>query len=98
MDEEEEKAQDQSQKANIKEHGVSVYTGQLSLKRQNFKRLANARSDMFIESLRKLTNLASPNYEYTEEDVNKLFSVLEGMLNEAKSRFTEKRQPRATIF
>jgi hypothetical protein len=35
-----------------------------SEKHKNFRRLAQARTDMVLEALRKLANLSSPNYEF----------------------------------
>jgi hypothetical protein len=64
----------------------------MSLKRENFVRLAEARVTRAIESLRVIGNLSNrSNYEYTEEDVNKIITTLQNELKTLKGQFSSKR-------
>lgn len=57
-------------------------------KREKFVRLAEARTNKIIEMLKLLGNCSSKtNYEYTEEDVKKIFAEIEKETKNAKARF-----------
>lgn len=57
-------------------------------KRDKFIRLAEARTNKILEMLRLLGNCSSKsNYEYTDEDVRKIFGALEKELKSTKNRF-----------
>lgn len=57
-------------------------------KSQRFKRLATKRTNAVLEKLRVLGNLSSKvNYEYSEEEINKIFSTIEGQLRIIKTKF-----------
>ncbi len=58
-----------------------------SEKHANFRRLAQARTDSVLEALRKLANLSSPNYEYTDTEVERIFAAIEQGVQEARGRF-----------
>lgn len=54
-------------------------------KSQRFKRVAEARTNKIIESIRLLGNCSNrSNYSYSEEDVKKIFSAIESELKVAK--------------
>lgn len=56
--------------------------------RARFKRLATARTNAVIKKLEILGNCANRySYEYTEEDLKKIFSAIETTLAEVKKRF-----------
>ncbi len=58
------------------------------LKRDRFVRLAEARTNKILEMMRLLGNCSSKaNYEYTDEDVKKIFNALERELKNTKNRF-----------
>ena len=58
-------------------------------KRERFVRLAETRTNKIIEMLKLLGNCSSKtNYEYTEEDVKKIFTALDKELKSTKARFT----------
>lgn len=58
-----------------------------------FKRLANLRGSRTLEQIRLLGNLANRgNYDYADEDVRKLFSVLEDELRTTKAKFTRRKK------
>ncbi len=58
------------------------------LKRENFVRLAENRTNKILEMIRLLGNLSNTsNYSYTESDVNKIFKAIENELVETKKKF-----------
>lgn len=57
-------------------------------KRERFVRLAEARTNKIIDMLQLLGNCANTNtYEYTQEDVDKIFTAIQSQLNESKKAF-----------
>jgi hypothetical protein len=57
-------------------------------KRERFKRLATQRTIIVLKRLKVLGNCANRSaYEYTEEDVNKIFSEIERKVRETKAKF-----------
>ncbi len=58
-------------------------------RRQNFKRLAAARTNEVLRRIKILGNCSNrSHYDYTEEEVNKIFSEIEKKLREIKAKFT----------
>lgn len=58
-------------------------------KRGKFVELAEARVNRAIKDIRLIGNLASRGaYEYEDEDVKKIFKVLQKELDAAKARFS----------
>ena len=58
-------------------------------KRKKFVELAEARVNRAIKDIRLIGNLANRSaYEYSEEDVRKVFRALSREIDAAKSRFT----------
>lgn len=59
-------------------------------KRDRFIRIAEARTNKILEMMRLLGNCSSKNnYEYTDEDIKKIFGALERELKNTKNKFTE---------
>lgn len=57
-------------------------------KRDRFVRIAESRTNRIIDQLTLLGNCSNRhNYEYTEEDVRKIFSAIEKELRTVKSKF-----------
>lgn len=57
-------------------------------KRDRFVRVAEARTNKVLQMMRLLGNCATPsNYEYSKEDVRKIFDALEKELKNTKNRF-----------
>jgi len=57
-------------------------------KRERFKRLAVYRTNQVLKRLKVLGNCANRSaYEYTEEEINKIFSEIERRVKEIKSKF-----------
>ena len=60
---------------------------------EKFKRLATLRTNAVLEKLRLLGNLSSKtNYEYTEEELNKIFSAIDAQLKSIKALFSGKQK------
>lgn len=67
-------------------------------RREKFIRLATYRTNLVLEKLRILGNLSNKtNYDYTDEDVNKIFSAIDSQLRITKARFTGKRKKEFTL-
>lgn len=61
-------------------------------KAENFIRLANKRTNKILEDIDTLTNLSNKNqYEYTDEQVDKIFCAIEESVQFAKEKFKSKR-------
>lgn len=59
-------------------------------KKENFKRLAEKRTQTIIDNIRILTNLSNlNNYDYEKEDVDKIFKAIEESLKAAKKEFNK---------
>jgi len=57
-------------------------------KQERFKRLAALRTNEVLKRLKVLGNCANRSaYEYTEEDIKKIFSTIENKTREIKSKF-----------
>ncbi len=57
-------------------------------KRNRFKRLGAQRTNAVLQKIKVLSNCANRSaYEYTEEEVNKIFSEIERRVREAKAKF-----------
>lgn len=57
-------------------------------RQQRFKRIAETRTNKILDLLKLLSNCSNTgNYEYTEDDVKKIFSAIENELKITKSKF-----------
>lgn len=62
---------------------------QKETRRDKFVRLAEARTNKILDMLRLLGNCSNKsNYEYTDEDVKKIFTALEKEIKNTKNRFS----------
>lgn len=68
-----------------------------SEKHENFRRLAQTRTDRVLDDLRKLANLSSPNYEFEDGEVEKIFAAIEEGVEEARGRFRRGLSKRQTF-
>lgn len=66
-------------------------------KRQKFERIVTARMNRVLNSIRLLGNLASPNYEWDQQEIQLIRTAIADQLNLAMSRF-EKARPRTLEF
>lgn len=57
-------------------------------KRERFVRIAEKRTNKILEQIRLLGNCSNKhNYSYSEEDIRKIFSVIENELKETKMKY-----------
>ena len=57
---------------------------------QRFKRLASLRTNQILEKLRILGNCSNRQvYNYTKEDIDRIFSTIEKRVKETKARFNK---------
>jgi len=62
-------------------------------KRERFRRLAAKRTELVMEKLRILSNCANTQlYEYTDEELKKIFKAIEDQLDVVKVRFRKKKR------
>ena len=58
-------------------------------RRENFKRLAVSRTNEVLRRLKILGNCANrSHYDYTEDEVGKIFSEIDKRVRETKAKFT----------
>ena len=57
-------------------------------KKERFKRLGTQRTNSVLQRLKVLGNCSNRSaYDYTEEDINKIFSEIEKKVREIKAKF-----------
>ncbi|MBO4847128.1 MAG: hypothetical protein J5525_12660 [Lachnospiraceae bacterium] len=56
-----------------------------------FKRLAPPRVNKVLKALDTLANCSGSGYEYTEEQVEAMFTAIEDCVNETKAKFEKKK-------
>lgn len=57
--------------------------------RERFVRIAESRTQKIIDMIELLGNCSNQyNYEYTQKDVEKMFSAIESALKSSKARFS----------
>ncbi|MBQ8311321.1 MAG: hypothetical protein IJX80_09965 [Clostridia bacterium] len=67
--------------------------------RERFVRIAEARTQKIIDMIELLGNCSNQyNYEYTQKDVEKMFSAIESALKSSKARFTTESTSKDTRF
>ena len=60
----------------------------MSTKRERFKRLAEQRTNAVLHKIKVLGNCSNRSaYEYTEDEINRIFSTIDKMVKETKSKF-----------
>lgn len=58
------------------------------IKRDRFKRLAQQRTNTVLRKLKVLGNCANRSaYDYTEEEIKKIFDAIDRQLKEVRSKF-----------
>ena len=68
-------------------------------KRERFVRLAEARTNKIIDMIQLLGNCANANtYQYTQQDVDQIFSAIEAELREAKKKYQKVESNRTSKF
>jgi len=65
----------------------------METRKDRFRRIVSRRTNEIIEKFRILGNCANKSsYEYTEEDVNKIFRAIEAELRNTKAKFSIRRK------
>lgn len=65
-------------------------TGIQESKRDKFVRLAEARTNKIIDMLQLLGNCSNTSaYDYTQQDIEKIFNAIEMEMKEAKKKFNK---------
>ena len=68
-------------------------------KRERFVRLAEARTNKIIDMIQLLGNCSNSSaYEYTQQDVDQIFSAIEVEVREAKKKFAKAEPTKTTRF
>jgi hypothetical protein len=68
-------------------------------KREKFVRIAEARTNKIINMIQLLGNCSNlGQYEYTQKDVNKIFSAIQAELDEAKKRYSKQESQKGAKF
>ncbi len=72
---------------------VTSIQSRAETKREAFLRLAERRTNAVLERLRVLSNCANPYaYEYSDEDVQKIFRAIDQEVRGAKMKFQQSRR------
>lgn len=72
---------------------------QQETKRDKFVRLAEARTNKIIDMLQLLGNCSNASaYDYTQQDVEKIFSAIENEVREAKKKFNRIESKKSSRF
>ena len=68
-------------------------------KRDKFVRLAEARTNKIIDMIQLLGNCSNLGaYDYTQQDVDKIFTAIENELREAKKKFSKVDSKKSSRF
>ncbi len=68
-------------------------------KREKFVRLAEARTNRIIDTLQLLGNCSNTSaYEYTQQDIDQIFSAIETEVREAKKQFSKLESTKSNKF
>lgn len=68
-------------------------------KREKFVRLAEARTNKIIDMLQLLGNCSNLSaYDYSQEDVDKIFSAIESEVKESRKKFNKIESKKSTRF
>lgn len=71
----------------------------METKREKFVRLAEARTNKIIDMLQLLGNCSNSSaYDYTQQDVEKIFSAIEQEMREVKKKFSKIEGKKSTRF
>ena len=62
-------------------------------RKERFRRVATRRTNNILRQIQILGNCSNKSsYSYTEEDIKKIFSAIEGELRAVKARFVNKKK------
>lgn len=72
--------------------------GEGESKHDKFKRLASQRVTNAIKKIELIGNLSSPGYEYTAEEIEKIFASLQQTLDSTKNKFSKTKKEETGKF
>lgn len=76
-----------------------IENGTEESKSEKFKRLASGRTNKILSTLTLLGNCSNTgSYEYTQEEVDKIFTALQSKLDETKAKFHPKNKEKEDLF
>ena len=68
-------------------------------KRERFIRIAEARTNKIIDMVQLLGNCSNTSaYEYTDEDIDMIFSAIENAVKEAKRKYSKSDSSKTSKF
>jgi hypothetical protein len=67
-------------------------------KHDKFRRLANQRVANALKKMELIGNLSSSGYEYSQEEVDKIFTAIQQTVDNAKGRFSKGKKEEAKKF
>ncbi|BCJ93577.1 hypothetical protein acsn021_11460 [Anaerocolumna cellulosilytica] len=68
-------------------------------KRENFVRIAEARTNKIINMIQLLGNCSNQSlYEYSQKDITKIFNAIQAELDEAKKRYSKQDSQKGSKF
>lgn len=70
----------------------------IETKHDKFKRLANQRVANALKKIELIGNLSSSGYEYSPEEVEKVFAALQQTLDSTKNRFSKAKKEETKKF
>ena len=71
----------------------------MDIKKDNFKRIAEKRTNKIIESISKLQNLTNTYfYEYTDEQIEAIFEAIQEELDNQKKIFEDNKKKEKKRF
>ena len=81
------------------ENGGHFMRKKQETKREKFVRLAEARTNKIIDMLQLLGNCSNlSTYDYTQQDVDKIFAAIESEVRETKKKFNKIESKRSSRF
>ena len=71
----------------------------METKREKFVRLAETRTNKIINMLQLLGNCSNTSaYDYSQQDVDKIFTAIENEVREAKKRYNKTESKKSSRF
>ncbi len=68
------------------------------IRRERFRRVATRRTNNILRQIQTLGNCSNKSsYSYTDEDIRKIFSAIEGELRSVKSMFSNRKKRNFTL-
>ncbi|MDY5669406.1 MAG: hypothetical protein SPF87_03075 [Bacilli bacterium] len=68
-------------------------------KKENFKRIAENRTNKIIDMISLLGNLSNSSfYEYTDEQINAIFDAIQEELDKQRSKFNKQKEGKKRRF